>query len=143
MIRAEASSMRCASYQTRSNTVSQLVLAALQVKAKYNATMAELFREAFCWLPLAHCLNGKVLVVHGGLFSRDGVKLDEIRTIDRCRCACLPTPAVPNPICAWWGPRNAGHCCVRAHQCSSFGPSPTSACMQQLCRCAATRRAVV
>ena len=61
--------------------------AGAQVKAKYNATMAELFREAFCWLPLAHCLNGKVLVVHGGLFSRDGVTLDELRAIDRCRCA--------------------------------------------------------
>ncbi|KAK9843424.1 hypothetical protein WJX81_001775 [Elliptochloris bilobata] len=56
-----------------------------EVKAKYNATMAELFREAFCWLPLAHCLNGKVLVLHGGLFSRDGVTLDDLRAIDRCR----------------------------------------------------------
>jgi len=72
-----------------------------QVKAKYNATLMDLFREAFCWLPLAHCLNGKVLVVHGGLFSRDGVTLDELRAIDRFRraraparpCQTLPDPA--------------------------------------------------
>ena len=29
------------------------------------------------------CLEKKVLVVHGGLFSQDGVKLDDIRKIDR------------------------------------------------------------
>jgi len=32
-----------------------------------------------------HCA-GKVLVMHGGLFSRDDVTLDEIRKIDRFRC---------------------------------------------------------
>src|SRR5690606_17544449 len=36
-------------------------------------------------LPLAHCLNGKVLVMHGGLFNRDNVTLDDIRAIDRFR----------------------------------------------------------
>lgn len=58
----------------------------MQVKAKYNLMMANLFRETFCWLPLAHVLNGRVLVVHGGLFSKDGVTLDDIRSIDRYRC---------------------------------------------------------
>ena len=57
-----------------------------QVKAKYSMTMASLFRETFCWLPLAHLLNSKVLVVHGGLFSKDGVTLDDLRAIDRYRC---------------------------------------------------------
>lgn len=63
----------------------------LQVKAKYNSTMVDLFRETFCYLPLAHVLNGKVFVVHGGLFARDGVTLDELRKVDRVRCcpACL------------------------------------------------------
>jgi serine/threonine-protein phosphatase 5 len=32
---------------------------------------------------LAHVINEKVFVVHGGLFSVDGVKLSEIRAIDR------------------------------------------------------------
>jgi len=45
----------------------------------------ELFNEVFCYLPLACCLGEKVLVVHGGLFSEDGVKLDDIRKIDRNR----------------------------------------------------------
>lgn len=59
-----------------------------EVKAKYNSMLSEVFRETFCWLPLCHVIsgiNGKVFVVHGGLFSRDNVTLDEIRQIDRNR----------------------------------------------------------
>ncbi|KAL9992022.1 putative protein-serine/threonine phosphatase [Helianthus debilis subsp. tardiflorus] len=41
------------------------------------------FEEVFCYLPLAHVINEKVFVVHGGLFSTDGVKLSDIRAIDR------------------------------------------------------------
>lgn len=33
-----------------------------EVKAKYSTQMAELFTEVYNWLPLAHCLNNKVLV---------------------------------------------------------------------------------
>lgn len=33
-----------------------------EVKAKYTAQMSELFSEVFNWLPLAHCLNDRVLV---------------------------------------------------------------------------------
>lgn len=47
--------------------------------------MIELFRDTFCWLPLAHVLDSRVMVVHGGLFSKDGVKLSDIRSIDRHR----------------------------------------------------------
>lgn len=54
-----------------------------EVKSKFNETMVELFAEVFCCLPLVHVLNGKVFVVHGGLFSTDGVKLSDIRSIDR------------------------------------------------------------
>lgn len=33
-----------------------------EVKSKYTAQMAELFTEVYNWLPLAHCLNNRVLV---------------------------------------------------------------------------------
>ncbi|XP_057792275.1 serine/threonine-protein phosphatase 5 isoform X2 [Salvia miltiorrhiza] len=54
-----------------------------EVRSKLNDTFVELFAEVFCCLPLAHVINKKVFVVHGGLFSVDGVKLSDIRSIDR------------------------------------------------------------
>lgn len=56
-----------------------------EVKAKYSSTAYDLFSEIFCCLPLAHVINDKVLVVHGGLFSEEGVKLSDIQKIDRFR----------------------------------------------------------
>jgi len=49
-----------------------------------NGVMA-LFTDLFQWLPLAHVVGTKVLVVHGGLFSEDGVTLDDIRQVSRHR----------------------------------------------------------
>lgn len=56
-----------------------------EVRSKYTSTMVEVFRETFCWLPLGYVLGGKVMVVHGGLFSREDVTLDDLRKIDRNR----------------------------------------------------------
>ncbi|GFS45460.1 protein phosphatase 5.2 [Actinidia rufa] len=53
------------------------------VRSKLSEIFVELFAEVFCCLPLAHVINEKVFVVHGGLFSVDGVKLSDIRAIDR------------------------------------------------------------
>ncbi|XP_034701447.1 serine/threonine-protein phosphatase 5 isoform X1 [Vitis riparia] len=54
-----------------------------EVRSKLSETFVELFAEVFCCLPLAHVINEKIFVVHGGLFSVDGVKLSDIRAIDR------------------------------------------------------------
>ncbi|KAM1865997.1 hypothetical protein ACFX13_008900 [Malus domestica] len=54
-----------------------------EVRSKLGENFVELFAEAFCCLPLAHVINGKVFVTHGGLFSVDGVKLSDIREINR------------------------------------------------------------
>lgn len=54
-----------------------------EVRSKLSDTFVELFAEVFCCLPLAHVINDKVFVVHGGLFSVDGVKLSDIQAIDR------------------------------------------------------------
>ncbi|CAF1014459.1 unnamed protein product [Rotaria magnacalcarata] len=56
-----------------------------EVKAKYTAQMFQLFTEVFNYLPLSHCINNKVLVMHGGLFSKDDVTLKDIRAIDRVK----------------------------------------------------------
>ncbi len=42
-----------------------------------------LLQEVFSWLPVAHCVNGSVLVMHGGLSRQDGVTLQDIRNIER------------------------------------------------------------
>ncbi|KAL6529476.1 Serine/threonine-protein phosphatase 5 [Orobanche gracilis] len=54
-----------------------------EVRSKLSDAFVELFAEVFCCLPLAHVINEKVFVVHGGLFSIDGVKLSDIKAIDR------------------------------------------------------------
>ncbi|KAL3364237.1 hypothetical protein AABB24_013146 [Solanum stoloniferum] len=54
-----------------------------EVRSKLSEIFVELFAEVFCCLPLAHVINEKVFVVHGGLFSVDDVRLSDIRAIDR------------------------------------------------------------
>ena len=56
-----------------------------EVKHKYDLRMFQLFTEIFHCLPLCHVLGNKVIVMHGGLFSRDDVTLADIRKIDRQR----------------------------------------------------------
>jgi len=68
-----------------------------EVKHKYDMKTYDLFSQLFCHLPLAHCINKKVMVCHGGLFSKDGVKLKDIANTNRKRepndegimCECL------------------------------------------------------
>lgn len=43
-----------------------------EVKAKYTAQMFQLFSEVFQWLPLAQCINSKVLV-SGGMRAGTGL----------------------------------------------------------------------
>ena len=59
-----------------------------EVKAKYTATLIDLFREVFCLLPLCTVLDDKVFIVHGGLFSKDGVTLDQIEKVKRRLLEC-------------------------------------------------------
>ncbi|KAL8507982.1 hypothetical protein ACS0TY_018507 [Phlomoides rotata] len=84
-----------------------------EVRSKLNDSFVELFAEVFCCLPLAHVINGKVFVVHGGLFSVDGVKLSDIRAIDRF---CEP-PEEGKPrhniiIPCFYVPSGFSYCCI-------------------------------
>ena len=56
-----------------------------EITAKYDAKLYNLFCEVFCALPLAHVINRKIFVAHGGLFSKDQVTLQDIARIDRDR----------------------------------------------------------
>nr|CAG4645435.1 EOG090X03S1 [Lynceus sp. MCZ IZ 141354] len=68
-----------------SQTMNQMYGFEGEVRAKYSADMCDLFTEVYNWLPLAHCLNKRVLVMHGGLFSQDEVTLEDIRKTERHR----------------------------------------------------------
>ncbi|XP_028134184.1 serine/threonine-protein phosphatase 5 isoform X1 [Diabrotica virgifera virgifera] len=94
-----------------------------EVKSKYTAQMADLFTEVYNWLPLAHCLNKRVLVMHGGLFTRDDVTLDEIRKIDRNR-----QPPEDGPMCEllWSDPQpQPGRAASKRGVGCQFGPDVT------------------
>jgi hypothetical protein len=56
-----------------------------EVEEKHDEDIYEFFLKLFDTLPLAHCLNEKVLVLHGGLFSDEKVTLQDIRDLDRKR----------------------------------------------------------
>ena len=52
-------------------------------KAKYDLKVTDLFYQLFQLFPLAHVINKKVMITHGGLFNQDGVTLKDIEKIDR------------------------------------------------------------
>jgi len=54
-----------------------------EVKAKYDDTILDLFTEVFRLLPLCATINKKVVIMHGGLFQEEGVKLEQIKKISR------------------------------------------------------------
>lgn len=68
-----------------------------EVCHKYDNKVYDLFNDMFQHMPLSHCINKKVFVTHGGLFAKDGVKLEDIRKVNRIRepsdegimCECL------------------------------------------------------
>lgn len=56
---------------------------AAEAVCKYSETVYEEFLKTFQALPLGLVLDERALVLHGGLFSRPGVRLKEISDIDR------------------------------------------------------------
>jgi serine/threonine-protein phosphatase 5 len=100
-----------------------------EVRAKYNESMCKLFAEVFRCLPLGAVLGGKVFVVHGGLFSRDDVTLDELRTLDRFR-----EPPDEGPMCEVRRPR-----CACTARFAAAPPSDAANLARRHRCCGATR----
>jgi len=95
-----------------------------EVKDKYTEAAYEMFQETFCALPLAYVIMNKVLVLHGGLFSKDGVKLDDIRNINRFREPPSETEIMTDLL--WADPQKEnGRAPSKRGQGLSFGPDVT------------------
>ena len=56
-----------------------------EIKAKYGEKAFTLFTEVFNVLPIASCIQDKVLVLHGGLFTQPDVTLEDIAAVARDR----------------------------------------------------------
>jgi serine/threonine-protein phosphatase 5 len=54
-----------------------------EVKAKLGMEYMRPFADCFRAMPLACVIDTKILVLHGGLFSQDGVTLDMMRQVNR------------------------------------------------------------
>mmetsp|Transcript_27526 Transcript_27526/g.34406 ORF Transcript_27526/g.34406 Transcript_27526/m.34406 type:complete len:670 (-) Transcript_27526:400-2409(-) len=62
-----------------------------EVKEKYDELTFSMFVEMFRYLPLATVISEKILVIHGGLFHRDGITFDDVNEIDRTDYTPKPT----------------------------------------------------
>jgi len=49
-----------------------------ECQKKYNQRTYDIFKQVFQALPLGFIINKKVMVCHGGLFSKDGVTIDDL-----------------------------------------------------------------
>ncbi|XP_060557027.1 serine/threonine-protein phosphatase 5-like, partial [Ruditapes philippinarum] len=100
-----------------------------EVKEKYTSKMADLFTEVFNWLPLSHCINNKILVMHGGLFRDENVTLDDIRKYDRNR-----QPPEDGVMCEllWSDPQpQCGRSQSKRGVGTQFGPDVTKRFLQK------------
>lgn len=66
-----------------------------ECKAKYDDLVFSMVVEVFRYLPIVHLIEDKVLIIHGGLFHRPGVTLQDIRDINRLDYCPVPGPEAP------------------------------------------------
>ena len=94
---------------------------------RYNDRVFKMFSETFSALPLATLVGNKYLVLHGGLFSKDGVTLDDIRKIDRHARRQPPSEGLVNEM-LWTDPQpNPGRGPSKRGVGLQFGPDVTKA----------------
>ena len=102
-----------------------------ECRNKYDATIFMMFQQLFEIFPLATVVSKRVFVVHGGLFRRDGVLVQHIRTINRRRQCPTNTEAIEDALmfdCLWADPQDFPGVSRAAHRganCIRFGPDVT------------------
>jgi serine/threonine-protein phosphatase 5 len=91
--------------------------------AKYNQTMFEDVSEFFNTLPVGHILNGRVLIVHGGLFAEPQMTIEKFQAVNRF---CQPPDVGPFNDVLWSDPMDQrGLAPSPRGVTSTFGPDIT------------------
>uniref|UniRef100_A0A7S3PRS1 Serine/threonine-protein phosphatase n=1 Tax=Aplanochytrium stocchinoi TaxID=215587 RepID=A0A7S3PRS1_9STRA len=99
-----------------------------EVKHKYDDMIMQMFTEVFRVLPLAATLNNKVIIMHGGLFQEDGVKISDIKKIQR---NCEPPESGLMSDILWSDPQPfSGRGPSKRGVGQSFGPDITKAFLE-------------
>ena len=102
-----------------------------EVKSKYDANLFMMFAQLFEVLPIATVVSGKVFVVHGGLYRREGVQVQHLRTINRRRQCPTNTDHIEDALlfdCMWsdpWDFPGVAKAANRGANCIRFGPDVT------------------
>lgn len=69
-----------------------------ECQSKYDDLTFSMCCEVFRYLSLVHIVDTSIMVVHGGLFGRTGVTLDDLASIDRLDYSPAP-PDEAEPTC--------------------------------------------
>ncbi|EZG69140.1 serine/threonine-protein phosphatase [Gregarina niphandrodes] len=94
-----------------------------EIRAKSCSSLYDLFLESFEYLPLAHLLENKAFIVHGGLSTQPDVTLEQIGAIERAYAR--PPPSLMEDL-LWADPQDRpGSSPSRRGVSKLFGPDVT------------------
>ncbi|CDK25140.1 unnamed protein product [Kuraishia capsulata CBS 1993] len=113
------------------NDMNQVYGFADECKAKYSHKLFLCFSESFNALPYATLIGQEYLVMHGGLFSDDNIKVDDIRKIDRLKNKQPPKQGIEMEL-LWTDPQpEEGRSASKRGIGMQFGPDVTAKFCEQ------------
>ncbi|KAH0787202.1 serine/threonine-protein phosphatase 5 [Histomonas meleagridis] len=120
-------------YMNRGNhetmTMNSLYGFSRECTSKYNSNIYKQFSDFFNYLPLGHIINGKTLVIHGGLFRDQSITIKDINGMDRFS---QPPETGPLNDILWSDPMEEnGFAPSPRGVTSTFGPDVTEQFLQK------------
>lgn len=97
-----------------------------ECKLKYNERLFRCFSESFQSLPYSTVIGNEYIVMHGGLFSEEGVTLNDIKEINRFKHKQPPKEGLEMEM-LWTDPQHEdGYSASKRGIGMQFGPDVTS-----------------